>query len=148
MEFNNLKTRCAYSYCKQLEYLPVGCSSCEKKFCPQHSKRESHECKAKEKGNRLILECPMCLKRVPYLSSEDADSVLNFHVGKGECDPKSYNSRIKKSKKLGCKVPSCNFPLTVLTSFNCSHCNFIYCKNHRHRENHECKAGRNRIGQG
>ena len=40
----NIGTQCENMECKQLDFLPIQCSSCKKFFCKLHSHQTSHRC--------------------------------------------------------------------------------------------------------
>ncbi|XP_050535419.1 AN1-type zinc finger protein 1-like isoform X2 [Daktulosphaira vitifoliae] len=44
MEFPNFGKHCAYTDCKQLDFLPVHCGLCQKIFCSDHSRPDNHQC--------------------------------------------------------------------------------------------------------
>eukprot|EP00051_Salpingoeca_urceolata_P008533 m.106827 g.106827 ORF g.106827 m.106827 type:complete len:271 (-) comp15804_c0_seq1:136-948(-) len=46
MELPHLGAQCSMPSCKQLDFLPVKCSACQKSFCAKHGSRTSHGCSA------------------------------------------------------------------------------------------------------
>lgn len=52
MEFPDFGKQCAHKDCKQLDFLPVECDSCQTLFCKDHSGVDCHQCVPVENANK------------------------------------------------------------------------------------------------
>lgn len=149
MEFENLKQRCEYPICNQIEYLPIQCKYCSKWHCASHQRTDNHECKAKQFDSKMITECPMCLQKIEYLKDADVNLVVATHMSSGQCKPENYQKVVKKRKGTRCKAAKCFKKLNSLNKIQCKRCRQFFCLSHRFADSHDCNpesffAGRGR----
>lgn len=109
---------CEYEYCRQLDFLPFFCQSCQKTFCLDHRSETTHKCANAgawaERKRKALLAQPA--------------------IGAGK------TLRDKVSQKP-CASPECKTVVgTSLTpGVHCDTCNRDYCLKHRLKEEHDCK---------
>nr|CDS34745.1 zinc finger AN1 type domain 2B [Hymenolepis microstoma] len=139
MEFPNLGEQCSASFCRTLDFLPVRCSGCQKVFCKDHYKFESHSCPVGNPSNRQVPVCPLCGTPVPTGPNESADVKVGQHIDES-CQ--SQPSRVLKGKifKNSCSVPGCK--KKELVPIRCSRCQLNYCLSHRNEMDHNCQGRR------
>ena len=135
MEFDNLKHRCEYKYCNQIEYLPIQCKYCKKFFCSKHIHVDHHECTAAVTDDVRVIKCQDCGKMIKYMSRDNPKAVLHHHRASGECTHSKKPEKVKR-----CAAPGCRKKLTSLNSFHCKKCDKHFCLKHRFPDDHDCAS--------
>jgi predicted nucleic acid binding AN1-type Zn finger protein len=109
---------CEYEYCRQLDFLPFFCQSCQKTFCLDHRSETAHKCpNAGAWAER---------KRKAQLAQPAIGAGKTLH---------------DKVSQKPCASPECKTVVgTSLTpGVHCDTCNRDYCLKHRLKEEHDCK---------
>ncbi|VDL59757.1 unnamed protein product [Hymenolepis diminuta] len=120
-----------------LDFLPVQCSGCQKVFCKDHYRFESHSCPVGNPKNRQVPVCPLCGVPVPTGPNESADLKVGQHIDEA-CQ--SQPSRALKGKIFNktCSVPGCK--RKELVPIRCNRCQLNYCLSHRNEMDHNCQG--------
>jgi predicted nucleic acid binding AN1-type Zn finger protein len=136
MEFANLGKHCALPSCKQLDFLPFTCTSCNQVTCLEHRTFIAHKCPAHKSHEAIALQCPICERIIPVADgSQSADQVMDAHIAQGCKKPQSV-------KPLKCAVKGCKTKSAQQS--DCKHCGFSFCLGHRFPDDHKCKERRSR----
>lgn len=132
MEFPELGCHCSEPTCHQLDFLPVKCDACGKKFCSQHWKYESHSCPNSHVRNAQVPVCPLCDQPVASARGTVPDIAVSAHIDR---DCKSDPAVKKRSR---CSVKHCKQKEFI--KIVCDGCGKNYCLKHRHQQDHSCEA--------
>ncbi|XP_047317765.1 zinc finger AN1 domain-containing stress-associated protein 12 [Impatiens glandulifera] len=129
--FPDLGKHC--QFCKQLDFLPFHCDSCQKVYCLEHIPHKAHECQKSGINSRKVIVCQICSKSIETTGhdGEYEKAELHKHERSGDCDP-------KKKKKPTCPVKRCREALTFSNSSVCKNCGVKVCLNHRFPADHNC----------
>lgn len=119
MEFSNIGAIC--EKCKQQDFCPFNCNTCNKSFCHKHF--NNHQCLKKEK-KYYFFDCPLCSKKIKS-ENELGDTAVNQHI---------ETNCIKLHPEKYCSEKKCKYKYNIV----CKLCNKKYCINHRN--NHKCKS--------
>ncbi|XP_017460786.1 PREDICTED: AN1-type zinc finger protein 2A-like, partial [Rhagoletis zephyria] len=117
MEFPDLGEHCSLKECRQLDFLPIKCSSCKQIFCSNHFRFEAHHCpvasEEEQKSSATSQDpvCPLCNRPVPIKAGESADYKVSEHI-----DKNCASEEREKVFKNRCSVGGCKrrelMPLT------------------------------------
>jgi len=144
MELPHLGEQCDYKECGQLDFLPIKCYSCHKKFCNAHFQYESHECPERYTKDVQVPVCPLCDKPVPTAKGVSPDTTVSAHI---ERDCKSDPAVAKRNKIYTnrCNVKKCK--QKEMMKVVCDQCKLSFCLKHRHPQDHQCQdaAVRNKV---
>jgi len=122
--------RCSESWCRQVDYLPVKCSFCKKKFCHEHQSPSGHACPLAGQADVRVPVCPLCGAAVDGSRGRSHDDVISEHLDRN-CRvqrPKVYSNR--------CSVAGCRRRELVVIS--CRDCGANTCISHRAAADHAC----------
>ncbi|KAF2151877.1 hypothetical protein K461DRAFT_279390 [Myriangium duriaei CBS 260.36] len=111
---------CQMTFCRQLDFLPFRCESCQGKFCLDHRSETAHSC-----------------------VKAGAWSQRRAQLNAGSTTP-GYRPSPKPSvltHEQQCSETSCKtlIDTPLVTGVHCANCNRRYCLKHRFREDHDCK---------
>lgn len=136
MELPHLGEQCEVESCGQLDFLPIKCYGCHKKFCTDHFQYESHQCPIKHTKDVQVPVCPLCDKPVPTAKGVSPDTTVSAHIDR---DCKSDPAVAKRNKVYTnrCTVKKCK--QKEMMKVVCDQCKQSYCLKHRHPEDHECQ---------
>jgi len=130
MELPHLGDQCAQRECNLLDFLPVKCDGCKKKFCSDHWKYEGHNCASPRLKDVQVPVCPLCDKPVPSKPGAVPDEAVSRHLDK---DCQSERKRNPRCSKVKCKTRE-------LIKLDCGQCQLNFCLKHRHPQDHECSG--------
>ena len=122
MELPHLGDQCAQRECNLLDFLPVKCDGCKKKFCSDHWKYEGHDCASPRLKDVQVPVCPLCDKPVPSKPGAVPDEAVSRHLDK---DCQSERKRNPRCSKVKCKTRE-------LIKLDCGQCQLNFCLKHRH----------------
>ena len=122
MELPHLGDQCAQTECNLLDFLPVKCDGCKKKFCSEHWKYEGHNCASPRLKDVQVPVCPLCDKPVPSKPGAVPDEAVSRHLDK---DCQSDRKRNPRCSKVKCKTRE-------LIKLDCGQCQLNFCLKHRH----------------
>ncbi|KAI3438660.1 hypothetical protein D9Q98_001081 [Chlorella vulgaris] len=133
MEFDGMAIgrHCSNPECRQQDFLPFVCRSCNSTYCLEHRR-----CPCTS-GEAAVLVCPLCACAVVCQPGEDAELAFDRHT-RTSCDPTNYD---KVHKKRRCTAAGCKERLTTVNSYTCKACAVTVCLKHRLPADHQC-AGR------
>jgi len=136
MELPHLGEQCEVESCGQLDFLPIKCYGCHKKFCTDHFQYESHQCPIKHTKDVQVPVCPLCDKPVPTAKGVSPDTTVSAHIDR---DCKSDPAVAKRNKVYTnrCTVKKCK--QKEMMKVVCDQCKQSYCLKHRHPQDHECQ---------
>ncbi|EME44033.1 hypothetical protein DOTSEDRAFT_71736 [Dothistroma septosporum NZE10] len=110
---------CQMPFCRQLDFLPFKCESCQGKFCLDHRTESAHECpKAGEWARRRA-----DANRGNALRGYTTSTKPNILTHEQQCSEASCRTLI-------------DTPL--VTGVQCDKCNYRYCLKHRFTHEHNC----------
>ncbi|CAI9099963.1 OLC1v1036866C1 [Oldenlandia corymbosa var. corymbosa] len=132
--FPNLGKHCSVEDCRQIDFLPFTCDSCQQVFCLDHRSYGRHQCPNANKNDVTVVICPLCAKGVRLIPDENPNITWESHVNI-ECDPTNYD---KVTKKRKCPVPGCREILTFSNKIRCRDCTIEHCLKHRFGPDHKC----------
>lgn len=142
MELLDKGRHCQEEYCHQLDLLPMKCKACNKYFCSDHFKYESHNCKSFLKLDYKIPICEICNKTIEFKRGHDLDLCLAIHMDKchinESIEPKSLQDDKKLKTKNKCSFKNCK--TKEIFEFQCENCSEKFCVKHRIPEDHGCKT--------
>ena len=127
MEFPELGTHCSQPDCNQLDFLPVKCDACAKKFCSQHWQYQGHSCPNSHMSNVQVPVCPLCDQPVPTPRGVVPDIAVSAHIDR---DCKSDPAVKKRIYTNRCSMKMCK--QKELIKICCDSCGMNYCLKHRH----------------
>jgi len=157
---------CQNQNCNQMNFLPINCTACNKKFCHECYKYEDHGC-TKNVDSFQIPSCFACGKNVPFLdSSRNAEKSIDFHI-RFHCEKtEKMREKIFESPELGfaasmsknsasSNTQAANYQLPKpkiyknkcskkfckkksAHNFKCVDCKKSFCVAHRHESDHDC----------
>jgi len=130
MELPHIGDQCAHNDCRQLDFLPVKCDGCKKKFCVQHWKYEGHNCATPKLKDVQVPVCPLCDKPVPSKPGANPNEAVSRHLDR---DCQRDQKRNPKCSKVKCKTRE-------LIKVDCDQCGLNFCLKHRHPQDHECSG--------
>jgi len=130
MEFPHLGDQCDETNCRQLDFLPVKCDGCKKKFCSQHWTYEGHKCSSPRLKDVQVPVCPLCDQPVPSKPGAVPDEAVSRHLDR---DCQKDRKRNPRCSKVKCKVRE-------LIKVDCNQCGLNFCLKHRHPQDHECSG--------
>ncbi|CEM04661.1 unnamed protein product [Vitrella brassicaformis CCMP3155] len=136
-EFSDVGAHCSDPYCRQKDFLPFVCNLCNKTYCLEHFKPESHQCPRAAAVDRRVMICPLCLDSFPMVAGESCDVTFERHT-RTSCRPDLYETR-RAQQKATCPVKGCKAKLTAVNSFVCPRCKQKVCMKHRWQEDHDCR---------
>ena len=122
MELPHIGDQCAHNDCRQLDFLPVKCDGCKKKFCVQHWKYEGHNCATPKLKDVQVPVCPLCDKPVPSKPGANPNEAVSRHLDR---DCQRDQKRNPKCSKVKCKTRE-------LIKVDCDQCGLNFCLKHRH----------------
>lgn len=113
---------CEFEYCRQLDFLPFRCESCESTFCLDHRTEHAHKCPHAGEW--------AAARRRREIGSTNPNSMVSSVP---TVKPTVYNS-------TQCSHTSCKTLINTLqnTGVQCKTCNRQYCLKHRLGEEHDC----------
>ncbi|XAR69460.1 hypothetical protein NMG60_11001043 [Bertholletia excelsa] len=132
--FPSLGKHCSVDDCKQIDFLPFTCDSCNQVFCLEHRSYIQHQCPKANNKDVTVVICPLCAKGVRLIAGEDPNISWESHVNI-ECDPSNYGTATKKKK---CPVRGCREVLTFSNKIKCRDCTVEHCLKHRFGPDHNC----------
>merc|ERR1711963_586575 len=121
MEFPHLGDQCDEANCRQLDFLPVKCDGCKKKFCSQHWTYEGHKCSSPRLKDVQVPVCPLCDQPVPSKPGAVPDEAVSRHLDR---DCQKDRKRNPRCSKVKCKVRE-------LIKVDCNQCGLNFCLKHR-----------------
>jgi len=108
---------CSLTTCNLLDFLPLQCPECQKKFCSRHCKPSLISSDVDHRCEQLILK-----------SKQAANSPHPVKI------PNSLGThQSKKCSYIKCKT-------IMLAPINCPSCKLSYCPSHRLQQDHLCKS--------
>ncbi|XP_053213754.1 LOW QUALITY PROTEIN: AN1-type zinc finger protein 2A-like [Panonychus citri] len=141
MEFPDLGKNCSNPNCKQLDFLPVVCDSCNKVFCITHYPYESHSCPNSFQRDNQVPVCPLCNQPVPLRKGESPDIRVNSHI-EDECQDGRAVRKRSTIYKNRCSFEKCK--KKELIPITCDVCRKNFCLKHRNPLDHKCTTRENK----
>ena len=129
MELPHLGEQCDYKNCGQLDFLPIKCYCCHKKFCNEHFQYENHECPEKHTKDVQVPVCPLCDKPVPTPKGVSADTTVSAHIDR-DCKSDPAVAKRNKIYTNRCNVKKCK--QKEMMKVVCDQCKISFCLKHRH----------------
>lgn len=117
---------CTWGLCRQFDFLPRNCESCNKMFCRHHCGEAEHECTAFKPSEKIPV-CPTCDQALRRPKGMPFFEFLKMHQDSG-C------KKFLRTRKQRCKAKKCR----ALPKFSCSGCNKNFCGPHRWDDMHKC----------
>jgi len=136
MELPHLGEQCDYKNCGQLDFLPIKCYCCHKKFCNEHFQYENHECPEKHTKDVQVPVCPLCDKPVPTPKGVSADTTVSAHIDR-DCKSDPAVAKRNKIYTNRCNVKKCK--QKEMMKVVCDQCKISFCLKHRHPQDHQCQ---------
>ncbi|CAD6193622.1 unnamed protein product [Caenorhabditis auriculariae] len=130
-EFPNFGQHCAVDLCNRLDFLPIKCDSCTRKFCTDHFTYEAHSCESSSHKNAQVPICPICSLPVPTPRGTPVDYQVNEHI-QNNCSVNKTKIFTNKCNRAGCKKKE-------LIPVTCTRCKRNFCLGHRHERDHDCE---------
>jgi hypothetical protein len=131
----DIGSHCSNEMCKQLDFLPITCAHCSRRFCA--GCLSSHRASCSPVDDQSVVVCPMCARGVTFKAGEDPNVVIEEHQRQGRCDPGNYK-RVHERKR--CCGNGCREKLTTVNVYVCKTCGQETCVKHRFPESHGCKV--------
>ncbi len=113
-----LGEHCSWPSCQQIDFLPFTCDCCNKTYCLDHRRYESHSCSAAGSRSSEVIVCPLCAKGVKLLG-RDANVAFDEHQREGTCDSANWR---RVNAKPRCPVKGCREKLTTINTYACKRC--------------------------
>ncbi|XP_070552498.1 AN1-type zinc finger protein 2B-like [Ptychodera flava] len=136
MEFPDLGKHCCEPTCKQLDFLPMKCDSCQQIFCKDHITYKSHNCESSYRKDVQVPVCPLCNQPVPVTRGEPPDIKVSDHIDRDcQSDPAKKKRKAYANK---CSVKGCK--QRELIPVVCDSCRLNFCLKHRHQQDHKCEG--------
>ena len=131
MELPHLGEQCEVDSCGQLDFLPIKCYGCHKKFCTDHFQYENHNCPVRHTKDVQVPVCPLCDSPVPTAKGVSPDTTVSAHIDR---DCKSDPAVAKRNKVYTnkCSVKKCK--QKEMMKVQCDQCKQSYCLKHRHAQ--------------
>ncbi len=120
MELSGVGKHCEVTNCKQLDFLPFKCDGCQKVFCAEHRKYESHKCGTPKVKDKVVPTCPLCSKPVSVKDGEDINKVIDSHITAGCKDERQERIFTNQCTMKGCKKAE-------LVPITCKQCKNKFC---------------------
>ena len=129
MELPHLGVKCEAESCGQLDFLPVKCYGCNKKYCSIHWQYENHNCPAKHTKDVQVPVCPLCDKPVPTAKGVSPDTTVSAHIDR-DCQSDPAVAKRNKVYTNRCTVKKCK--QKEMMKVVCDQCRQSFCLKHRH----------------
>ncbi|CAK1363933.1 AN1-type zinc finger protein 1 [Cercospora beticola] len=116
-DFFGIGAQCQAEHCRQLDFLPFKCQSCNGTFCLDHRTEDGHACAQKGAFGRRNLEAFRNAPAPNKLKDVDLDTY-----------------------KRQCCEPTCKTTINhaLTTGIYCEKCRRAYCLKHRYESEHNC----------
>ena len=131
MEFPELGETCQVKSCGRLDFLPVKCYACHKKFCNDHWQYDTHQCTGKHTKDVQVPVCPLCDRPVPTAKGVSPDTTVSAHIDR-DCQSDPAVAKRNKVYINRCSVKKCK--QKEMIKIECDKCRQTYCLKHRHPE--------------
>lgn len=135
MELPHLGEQCQVDSCGQLDFLPIKCYGCHKKFCTDHFRYENHQCPVQHSKDVQVPVCPLCDSPVPTAKGVSPDTTVSAHIDR-DCKSDPAVAKRNKIYTNKCTVKKCK--QKEMMKVQCVKCKQSFCLKHRHPEDHEC----------
>jgi len=131
---------CEADRCGQRDFLPFTCDLCLKKFCLAHKGYMAHSCGGggRDHKDKYSVECPMCLKSVQFVKSENVDAAWERHYFT-EC---THTQPAVADRGGAARCPACTKVLGASNTYTCPTCALVVCLSCRSPEAHKCAGVR------
>jgi len=136
MELPHLGEQCQAETCGQLDFLPIKCYGCHKKFCTDHFRYENHQCPVRRNQDVQVPVCPLCDKPVPTAKGVSPDTTVSAHIDR-DCKSDPAVAKRNKIYTNKCSVKKCK--QKEMMKVQCDKCKQSFCLKHRHPQDHECR---------
>ncbi|GAA6059511.1 hypothetical protein JCM10212_002254 [Sporobolomyces blumeae] len=143
--FLEIGRHCSEQSCRQLDFLPFKCPSCQLPFCSQHWRPPSgHSCSQYDLTlyDNRVPSCPLCSTPVPIPPSTDPNVSMDRHLSLA-CAV--LNPTLAAAKVAGspattneCQAARCRVKLIV--EIRCDECGGKFCPSHRYGRDHRCRG--------
>ncbi|GAU96135.1 hypothetical protein RvY_07623 [Ramazzottius varieornatus] len=127
---------CSVSTCNRLDFLPVKCDGCSKKFCNDHFRYEQHQCLSGRLQDNQVPVCPLCSKPVPVKKGEVPDIRVGQHID-ADCPSETAVSK-RKVFENRCSAKGCK--KKEMMRVECTNCRKTFCLAHRFPDDHSCQG--------
>lgn len=118
-DVESIGAHCQMTFCRQLDFLPFRCESCQGKFCLDHRSETAHSCPKAGAWSQRRAQLNASPTTAGYAPSSKP-SVLTHEQ---QCSETSCKTLIDTA---------------LVTGVHCPDCNRRYCLKHRFREDHDC----------
>jgi len=123
---------CAFEECKQFDFLPFWCESCQKTYCSNHRTQKDHKCpKLDDENTNIVPKCPICNQMILVNKNDNVDDIISKHID-GGC--KDYV--LHENKKPACAYSKCK---SMKAPIECKECHKFFCPQHRFPSDHQCE---------
>jgi len=136
MELPHLGEQCQVDSCGQLDFLPIKCYGCHKKFCTDHFQYENHQCPIRHTKDVQVPVCPLCDSPVPTAKGVSPDTTVSAHIDR-DCKSDPAVAKRNKAYTNKCTVKKCK--QKEMMKVQCDQCKQSFCLKHRHPQDHECQ---------
>jgi len=130
-----LGEQCQVDSCGQLDFLPIKCYGCHKKYCTEHFQYENHQCPERHNRDVQVPVCPLCDKPVPTAKGVSPDTTVSAHIDR-DCKSDPAVAKRNKIYTNRCTVKKCK--QKEMMKVQCDQCKQSFCLKHRHPQDHEC----------
>lgn len=127
---------CSVSSCNRLDFLPVKCDGCSKKFCNDHFRYEQHQCSSGRRQGNQVPVCPLCSKPVPVKKGEIPDIRVGQHID-ADCPS---DTAISKRKVFANRCSAKGCKKSEMMRVECTDCRKTFCLAHRFPDDHSCQG--------
>ena len=131
MELPDIGEQCHVDTCGRLDFLPVKCYGCHKKFCNDHWQYDSHSCPDRRNKDDQVPVCPLSDKPVPTAKGVSPDTTVSAHIDR-DCQSDPAVAKRNKVYVNRCSVKKCK--QKEMMKIECDECKQTYCLKHRHPE--------------
>ncbi|GAA6057095.1 hypothetical protein JCM3770_002077 [Rhodotorula araucariae] len=142
-EFLDIGRHCSEESCRQLDFLPFSCPSCQLPFCQEHWRPPSgHKCSSYDPlvADNRIPSCPLCSTPVSYPPGTDPNGPMDAHLSTAcpVLHPHLASSTARTKSPNECHAMRCRVKMVV--PIQCDACGHKFCPAHRHANDHACRA--------
>ena len=73
---DDIGKHCTFKLCKQKDYLPFQCTSCELYYCKEHAKPETHDCSPSKSEKKVLREKKCILDRCAECNNVEINPII------------------------------------------------------------------------
>uniref|UniRef100_A0A0G4GC68 AN1-type domain-containing protein n=1 Tax=Chromera velia CCMP2878 TaxID=1169474 RepID=A0A0G4GC68_9ALVE len=120
-------SHCQVETCNALDFLPFVCNGCDRVFCENHRRRETHGCQGIQSSESVVV-CKRCRSAVTVPADSDPQTTLTQHQ-QTTCLP------VERST---CSTEGCTTSGGLVVLSPCPFCKKSFCLACRHPSDHKC----------